>query len=287
MIKQTDDMADMNYFSLLQAGPTVQEVREAVFPDEKGWAPMCSLYVEDLSSSLDIYGEFEYVYMGGFERSLNSVHAMQRTPMGKCPLECFVAANSYGVFRSGPELKRTADGYEYRRNSLVPTSDEVFTSNPICFDRNGRYDAETTRRRSNEGDFAITVEDLVRVVEKHGQKRQARERAAADDTRHLEIFPTSDGRISIHTTNDRWIEVDAISIENEGYHVVRKDGKFNFLDPEGNMLARQWLDRAGFFKDGVAQCKLGDEIFQIDKKGTVVRKTPQQETLEKSQAMKI
>lgn len=89
----------------------------------------------------------------------------------------------------------------------------------------------------------------------------------------LNIMPTSDGKISLQKPSGEWLKVDGISEMSEGFHVVKKDGKFNYMNKDGELLAKNWLDSASMFKDGIAKIRLGNARMEINKEGTILKKT--------------
>lgn len=64
--------------------------------------------------------------------------------------------------------------------------------------------------------------------------------------------------------------------ENE----VENEGKWNFVDRDGNLISDVWFDDVKDFKDGKAECLLGDEIIVLDKEGNEVERNEANESIE-------
>lgn len=54
----------------------------------------------------------------------------------------------------------------------------------------------------------------------------------------------------------------------EGYAVVEKNGKYNWINKNGRLLSSdRWFDQAYDFSGGKARCKLGSRTYYVDKNG--------------------
>ena len=66
---------------------------------------------------------------------------------------------------------------------------------------------------------------------------------------------------------DNWLGL-AFSF-NEGFGIVRLNGKWNFLGKDGIMLSDVWLDDIRPFYNGFAHIKLNNKWLNIDKEGVL------------------
>ena len=68
-------------------------------------------------------------------------------------------------------------------------------------------------------------------------------------------------------------EYEYINISKTGYHAVKKNGKWGYIDNEGkSVLAFTYQDAFGFNNQGVAAVKQNDKWGLIDKEGNFVLK---------------
>lgn len=58
----------------------------------------------------------------------------------------------------------------------------------------------------------------------------------------------------------------------EGFAVARLNGKYNFINTEGQLLSNQWFDWAGNFNEGFAIVKLNDKYNFINTEGQLLSK---------------
>ncbi len=81
------------------------------------------------------------------------------------------------------------------------------------------------------------------------------------------IFIGTDGKKKIET------EFDLARPFNEGLAAVQKDGKWGFIDKDGNQTIDCQFDWVGsFYSNGLAEVQKGNEEYIIDKTGEIVRK---------------
>ena len=83
------------------------------------------------------------------------------------------------------------------------------------------------------------------------------------------ISIAGDGRLKVLTKHGP-LELDGISDMSEGFRVIKRNGKYNYMDKDGTVLCNSWLDAAGEFKNGKAKVSFSGQILEIDKEGTVV-----------------
>ena len=57
---------------------------------------------------------------------------------------------------------------------------------------------------------------------------------------------------------------------NEGFAKVKLNGKFNFINQEGQLLSDQWYDWAGWFQDGFVRVKLNEKYNFINQEGQLL-----------------
>ena len=94
--------------------------------------------------------------------------------------------------------------------------------------------------------------------------------------KHLIVFPDKP-RLS-----DFLSVFDGVSEQSEGIYVVKRDdGKFNYVKEDKSLIANNWLDRAGLFKNGRAVCILKGEKVEIDTSGIVQKVLTQNENMAK------
>lgn len=77
-------------------------------------------------------------------------------------------------------------------------------------------------------------------------------------------------------------EFDYVGDFDKGYAPVKSDGKYNFIDEDGNLLSGDWFDQIYKFMDeedgyvyyfdfkGYALVKLGEKWYRIDMKGNLL-----------------
>ena len=56
----------------------------------------------------------------------------------------------------------------------------------------------------------------------------------------------------------------------DGFAVVKLNGKYNFINTEGQILFNQWFDDAGGFSKGFAEVNLRGKWSSIDAKGQLL-----------------
>lgn len=59
---------------------------------------------------------------------------------------------------------------------------------------------------------------------------------------------------------------------NKGFAGVKLNGKYNFINTEGELLSKQWFDDMGHFKDGFAKAQLNDKWNFINTEGQILSK---------------
>ena len=66
---------------------------------------------------------------------------------------------------------------------------------------------------------------------------------------------------------DEWF--DYVCYFWEGYARIKLNGKYNFIDKEGNLLweGEKWFDDADDFDEGYAEVELDGKRYKIDKEG--------------------
>ena len=99
-----------------------------------------------------------------------------------------------------------------------------------------------------------------------------------DDGIDLSKYIDDKGRITINgkmnvlngrkLLSDQWF--DWVSNFVNGFSGVQLNGKYNFIDTEGNILSDQWFDWIYDFFDGVAMVKLNGQSNFIDTKGNML-----------------
>lgn len=67
-----------------------------------------------------------------------------------------------------------------------------------------------------------------------------------------------------------WNVFDYVAGFKEGLTWVELNGKYNFIDTEGNLLSNQWFDMVDDFAEGFAQVKLNGKWYYIDTNGNIV-----------------
>lgn len=80
------------------------------------------------------------------------------------------------------------------------------------------------------------------------------------------------GKIIIERPGADPLIVDGLSKEVEGFCVVKKNGKFNYLSADGDLLSKRWFDSASMFKGGVAKCTIEESYIEINTQGIILAK---------------
>ena len=99
------------------------------------------------------------------------------------------------------------------------------------------------------------------------------ERRFVFDGEHLSetpCFREDNGKITAYLPDGNDLVLDGVSQKREGFYVVKKDGRFNYVSESGAVLCRNWLDSAGMFRGGRASCALSGHNLEIDASGIVV-----------------
>ena len=55
----------------------------------------------------------------------------------------------------------------------------------------------------------------------------------------------------------------------EGLASVRLNGKYNFINPKGQIAFKQWFDIAWSFDEGFAKVELNGKWYNLDKEGNL------------------
>ena len=53
----------------------------------------------------------------------------------------------------------------------------------------------------------------------------------------------------------------------EGFALVKLNGKYNFINQECKLVSDQWFDNAWEFREGFAKVKLNDMVYNLDMEG--------------------
>ena len=56
---------------------------------------------------------------------------------------------------------------------------------------------------------------------------------------------------------------------NEGFAKVFLNGKWNYINTEGQLLSKQWFDAAGNFNKGFVVVRLNGKRYNLDKEGNL------------------
>ena len=67
--------------------------------------------------------------------------------------------------------------------------------------------------------------------------------------------------------SNQWF--DNMRIFIEGFAGVRLNGKWNFINTEGQLLSKQWFDDAGNFSEGFVVVRLNGKRYNLDKEGNL------------------
>ena len=99
---------------------------------------------------------------------------------------------------------------------------------------------------------------------------------ADDEPVRLNKIGLSEGVISFYAKIDPIfkfrLKFDWIGDFNEGFAVVELNGKWNFINTEGQILSNQWFDDTYDFNEGFAKVRLNDKWNFINTKGQLLSK---------------
>jgi len=84
------------------------------------------------------------------------------------------------------------------------------------------------------------------------------------------LYKTKKRRLFGEMRNSPRDMFDSVARFSEGFAIVKLNGKYNYIDQNGNLLCKQWFDDASSFKMGYGWGVLNDTEYYIDKQGNLI-----------------